>query len=132
MEPNGNTAQQIESACKCPTGCNHWVDLSSLTSSSSSRSKSKSRSTKHLMVGVENAQMCVSPCEDVMFDQADAQCQVRCHNTLKRLILITAIMMGHLEIRKYLLSALTQLCPRWTGVCPLDNGVPMPGFLRSK
>ena len=48
------------------------------------------------MVGVENAQMCVSPCEDVMFDQADAQCQVRCHNTLKRLILITAIMMGHL------------------------------------
>ena len=79
------------------------------------------------MVGVENAQMCVSPCEDVMFDQADAQCQVRCHNTLKRLILITAIMMGHLKFENiyYQLGHSFvqdgQASVHWTMVCPCQD-----------
>ena len=65
IEPNSNTASQIQSACNCATGCNHWVDLSTPPSN-----------FPNSIYTLQNAELCVSPCQEVTSPQADAQCQV--------------------------------------------------------
>ena len=65
IEPNSNTASQIQSACNCASGCNNWADLSTPPSTSAD-----------YMV-LNNAEVCTSPCQEVTSPQANAQCQVK-------------------------------------------------------
>ena len=108
IEPNSNTATQIQSACNCASGCNHWVDLSTPPSN-----------FPNYTYTLQNAELCVSPCQEVTSPQADAQCQVKkseyklheaknilyCFRVrfkgLFNIFLMTRIQMQKVEIKSY-------------------------------
>ena len=76
LEPNSDTASQIETKCDCASGCNNWVDLSSPPPTSSSPTV------------LNNAELCSSPCNDVIQDLANAECEVIKVEICRRMLFI--------------------------------------------